>query len=796
MPHKILIVEDEAATSLDLEQRLTGWGYTTLGPLSRGERVLAAVAAEQPDLALMDIQLAGEMDGIATAAELKARWGIPVVYLSAFASDPILKRAEATSPLGYVVKPFTELELQATVRMAIAKLEVDRQLHAREVELEQFKTTLDSTSEAVFMFRPDTLQYFYVNQAACQQVGYRRSELLAMHAYDLKPEFDEAKFRELLAPLQERLETSVRMETLHRRKDGTDLPVDLFLQLVAPPGEPARFVNICTDITERLEARRHAQMQLRRARRSAEASLTRLRLESMASDVGATLNSGKDLAAMLQGCADTITNYLDVALVRVWTLGASEQVLELQASAGHGQPPIALHRHVPVGQDDIGRIAKDRVRIFARPVDSDPRAIDPDWVRREKVSAFAGYPLLVERELVGVLAVYARDDPSPEVQRALDRVAGQVATGIHRKWLQAAAERTAAQKIADEHENLERVLDGSEDAVLIQNERMEVLFANRAARKLFGKRVEEGQVMDHVLLAGEDHELDVLQPDGTHTVVELRTGPAQWLGVPARIVTFRDVTDRNLAAQHLERARDTAIRARDLQAQFLAHISHELRTPLTSMRGFTQTLLADPEAPVEIRQEFLGLVQRESMHLSRLVNDLLDLSSLESGHSQFQDESVDLGRIASECLQSIEPQAESKSLRLESDFAPSLPRFVGDLTRMRSVVQNLLSNAVKYTPPGGWVRLSVATRDRGVVLEVTDSGVGIPAAEHAKIFEKFHRVRRRGNAEVGTGLGLPIVKAIVEHYGGLITVESQEGQGSCFRVWLPLRSTVKPEDTK
>ena len=123
-----------------------------------------------------------------------------------------------------------------------------------EAALRQFKSTLDSTHDCVFMFHPDTLQFFYVNQGACGQVGYSEAELLAMHPYDIKPEFPEAKFREMIAPLLDGRQPSARFETLHRHKDGHDVPVEVFLQFVAPAGEPPRFVAIVTDITERKAA--------------------------------------------------------------------------------------------------------------------------------------------------------------------------------------------------------------------------------------------------------------------------------------------------------------------------------------------------------------------------------------------------------------------------------------------------------------------------------------------------------------------------------------------------------------
>jgi len=249
-----------------------------------------------------------------------------------------------------------------------------------------------------------------------------------------------------------------------------------------------------------------------------------------------------------------------------------------------------------------------------------------------------------------------------------------------------------------------------------------------------------------------------------------------------------DITERKRAASELLAAKQAAEAANQAKSEFLATISHELRTPLTSIRGFLQTLLSDPEMPSQARQEFLTITHDQSMRLSRLVDDLLDLSSLESGRTQFNDEHLDLRQIAETCLAGIGPLAGSKSQRVETDIADSLPAFNGDAVRLLSVFTNLLGNAVKFTPAGGTVRLELGLSGGTIRIMVQDTGPGIPADQHKMIFEKFHRVYRRGASTSGTGLGLPIVKAIVEHYHGRIELDSEEGRGSCFRVYLPLHT--------
>lgn len=189
--------------------------------------------------------------------------------------------------------------------------------------------------------------------------------------------------------------------------------------------------------------------------------------------------------------------------------------------------------------------------------------------------------------------------------------------------------------------------------------------------------------------------------------------------------------------------------------------------------------------PPASRQEFLTVTHEQALRLSRLVDDLLDLSSLESGRTKFNDEPVSLRHIAQTSLIEIAPLAGAKALRIESCLAEGLPAFMGDPVRLQSVFTNLLSNAVKFTPVGGLIRVTLDMTDGYFHVAVEDTGLGIPSDQRDLIFQKFHRVYRRGSSTSGTGLGLPIVKAIVEHYAGRIEIESKVEHGSCFRISLP-----------
>jgi signal transduction histidine kinase len=244
----------------------------------------------------------------------------------------------------------------------------------------------------------------------------------------------------------------------------------------------------------------------------------------------------------------------------------------------------------------------------------------------------------------------------------------------------------------------------------------------------------------------------------------------------------REATRRDLAAQN-ERLRELD----RLKDEFIALVSHELRTPLTSIRGYTELLL-DGEAGelTDDQRQFLAVVERNSHRLLHLVGDLLFLAQIEAGKLALDVDALDLGAVASESVEAARPAAEEKDVTLTLATGPA-PPLAGDRARIGQLLDNLVSNAVKFTPSGGRVDVRVSSLRKRAVLEVRDSGIGIPAGERQFLFQRFFRTSTATEQAIqGTGLGLAISKAIVEAHGGQIEVESEEGVGTTFRVKLPL----------
>ena len=224
-----------------------------------------------------------------------------------------------------------------------------------------------------------------------------------------------------------------------------------------------------------------------------------------------------------------------------------------------------------------------------------------------------------------------------------------------------------------------------------------------------------------------------------------------------------------------------------MKSEFLNTVSHELRTPLTSIKAFAEILLDNVGEDVETQTEFLEIINKESDRLTRLINNLLDLSRIEAGRMKWDSEQLDLHEIAESALNALRGSAEKKGLIVEADLEEDLPT-VGDKDKLIQVVTNLLGNAIKFTSEGGKIVVRAHRKDLLTArIEVADSGVGIAPEFHESIFEKFSQVDSSETRDIkGSGLGLPIARSISEHHGGKLFVESEAGVGSTFIVELPL----------
>lgn len=281
-------------------------------------------------------------------------------------------------------------------------------------------------------------------------------------------------------------------------------------------------------------------------------------------------------------------------------------------------------------------------------------------------------------------------------------------------------------------------------------------------------------------LLGLDHDdsvffdvLDSLQEIGQGNF-SVRTRLVVKRGTPNHPINQLVISVREMAEglEQIERMRQ----------EFVGNVSHEMQTPLTSIMGFVKALKAGGVSEAEGRH-YLDIIEAESDRLSRLAENLLKLSSLESGHHPVVMETFRLDRQLRDVVIACEPLWLEKQLEVDVDLVPAEVKADKDL--LGQVWMNLLSNAVKFTDPGGRIHVALAADEEGVRVSISDTGIGIAEEDLPRVFERFFKADKSRGARPGNGLGLAIVKRIVEMHGGSVHVSSQLGKGSVFTVWLP-----------
>ncbi|NLW47470.1 MAG: PAS domain-containing protein [Firmicutes bacterium] len=225
-------------------------------------------------------------------------------------------------------------------------------------------------------------------------------------------------------------------------------------------------------------------------------------------------------------------------------------------------------------------------------------------------------------------------------------------------------------------------------------------------------------------------------------------------------------------------------RLETMRQDFVANVSHELKTPLTSIKGFVETLLDGDLQDREITRKFMTIIFHEAERLNNIIRDLLDISKIESGRTELGRKEVELIPLIDNIILSVDNRVKEKQLELKRDIQAQV--VMGDENLLKEVFINLIDNSVKYTPSGGTIIIGSLRGEEETMIYVKDNGFGIPAENLSRIFERFYRVDKGRSREMGgTGLGLSIVKHIVERHGGKVSVVSEPGEGSEFRVIIP-----------
>lgn len=396
-----------------------------------------------------------------------------------------------------------------------------------------------------------------------------------------------------------------------------------------------------------------------------------------------------------------------------------------------------------------------------------------------------------------------------------------------------ASMKAAAAQESSFESRFRKLLEAAPDAILEVNPEGKIMLLNEAAERMFvysrgelmGLNVEilvpaamrGGHSKHRASYAshpktrpmGTGLELQGQRKDGSLFPVEISLSP-NWIDGSLHVIaSVRDITERKQVEDRIRALREQytaeltakneqlearskeAEKANRLKNEFLASMSHELRTPLHTIIGFSELLTEQLEGTLnEKQQRFVGHILQDARHLLELINEILDISKIESGRIALKYEEFDFDHCINEVLAGIRQHAVAKNIQLENrnSFKASL---YADRVRIKEIFYNLLNNAVKFTPESGKVWIESTADERFLEVLVCDTGIGIPENEGSAIFDKFYQVENAtGQGREGTGLGLAITKHLVELHQGSISVESRLGQGSKFKVSFPLRQTL------
>jgi PAS domain S-box-containing protein len=550
------------------------------------------------------------------------------------------------------------------------------------------------------------------------------------------------------------------------------------------------------EIRAELEQLRRKIAELEDAKRQLEAEL-----KDTSGSAPAPITTSAELEATLRWFLGRVGVILQTekAVLMLYDQETGELVAQYPA-LGLTREEVEIFR-VRATQGISGQVFREGRPIITDDAMTDPRTVKENVALLNMRNALT-VPLAVERKdaegsviektIIGVFHVFNK--------RGGQRFTEEDVTLISALARSAAAVISSAKlfiAVADEKRELEATLQGMLAGVLVVGRDGKVRLMNSAAKHIFGVPSEDGtgkplsqvvrneQVHDLVqsCLGGKPEasaELSIFSPEERIYQVQTALLRGDSNDVSGVVTTFNDITD----IRSVER----------MKSEFVSTVSHELRTPLTSIKGFIRTLLDDTEGYYDrgMQREFYQIIDSECDRLVRLISDLLNLSRIESGRGlELVLGEMDLGKTIKRVVDSQRSYATSHEFEIvvPDDMVP----ITADQDKIEQVLTNLLSNAIKYSPDGGTITVHVRDLGDHVAVGVTDQGIGIPPDHLGRLFTRFHRVDSRDSRrQYGTGIGLYLVKHLVEAHAGEVTVQSELGAGSTFTFVLPKKPALTP----
>jgi PAS domain S-box-containing protein len=508
------------------------------------------------------------------------------------------------------------------------------------------------------------------------------------------------------------------------------------------------------------------------------------------SEIGTILVQTNSFPDSLQHCARSLITHLDAALVRIWTYNPVSYILELQTSEGLYTHLDGPHARIAVGSLKIGLIAEERRAHLTNDLANDSRIGDLGWVKRERLVSFAGFPLLVDDKLVGVLGLFARHPLPPETLRALESVCTSIAVRIERKHAEA--------NLRKSEERFRTTFAAAPIGMVLTTMDGLLIETNEAYRKIVGYSVEE---LRNTVFLDLSHPDDLprnrvlfeqlLRGEITSYTIEKRylckSGRFTWVrataalqrdaqGIPQDVIGLvEDISEH-------KRAQDELARSNDELSRFAHVAAHDLQSPLRTMKIYIELIERRLHGQLEeSTAQWMHIVLNGMSRMERLIERLLHYAGL--GNDQPEHLPVSMPNTFAAAISNLRELIVETGA--EVTCIDALPVVLGDPVQLLQLVQNLIANGIKYRNPNAApvIQMSAHRSDQFWQFCISDNGLGIAPQHHEEVFALLKRLH--GDDVPGTGMGLAICKKIVDRHRGRIWVESQHGGGSKFLFTLP-----------
>lgn len=846
---KVLVVDDEPVVCASISRWLTHEGYSCRTAES-AQDALAAAEADPPGLAIMDICMPGR-DGIWLLRQYKERWpDMAIVMLTGVSEAQTAVECLRFGADDYLMKPVNMDALGIAARRAIEKRLLIVQNRDYQANLEKMVDQRTAELDKALQVIESTYQSTLEALAGAKRIVVASSGLNASRSKTLiapsrpRPGHDETNELAVLRAAGELICKGRSTAVLAREviAELANRPAVRFARLWTISSRPRGLETSvesgdCSDASQTLAVKAMADHSSRVERNEGNAQaavpiMVRGRAEGVL-QVGWSGGNGDPTAL-----AERLALFTAVSLAREhdaeeWQKTAHELDI-FYGMAGATRYSLDIHHVAQFIMDSLHKVVRYDVaglllleepaslriqsrfhmdeRFIARvreqivntlrltcgvevSGDLESRVSHVETSSGEsnippgKLRSFVNVPLTIEGGVVGQIHVSSGQENafSQEEILFLNRVANFLASAV----------QGVRDVLATVKGRIELMVDHMSDGVLMLDHLGKIVAMNEATRKILKLGTDSNGDVPYAVVCqslGFDA-LALLREErrSIRRLVLIRDVPYQIQLSPVEhapgqlsgaVVAFRDFTEEK--------------KVDEMKSEFVSVVSHELRTPLTAMKNAVDLLLGPRLGGLNPNQErFLALAQRNIGQLRELINDLLDVSKIEAGRMHVSLRPLHLADPIETAVSSLRPQAEGKAIRLETSLAPELPQIHGDPGLIERVLLNLLGNALKFTDPGGTIRVeaTMVPENDGAVLRphvevaVTDTGVGIPANQLESIFDKFHQVDREGERTVtGTGLGLPICRALVQAHHGRIWAESEMDKGSRFVFRLPVLS--------